>query len=109
MLIENWRSALDKGELQSTPVIVDTPRDRDLVSVIARVRDSGVREQFYFKPYLQKGVTCVFIFINSSTYSKRVVVGHTLLSLSRIVSSFLKRANHKTTVENGSIEELAWD
>ena len=31
------------------------PRDHDLVSVIARVRNSGVRENFYFKPYLQKG------------------------------------------------------
>ena len=30
------------------------PRDRDLVSVIARVRHSGVRANFYFKPYLQK-------------------------------------------------------
>ena len=45
------------------------PRDHDLVSVIARVRNSGVRENFYFKPYLQKGVTGVFIFINSSTFS----------------------------------------
>ena len=49
------------------------PRDRDLVSVIARVRNSGVRENFYFKPYLQKGVTCVFIFINSSTFFRPVV------------------------------------
>ena len=31
------------------------PRDRDLVSKIARVRNSGVRENFYFKPYLQTG------------------------------------------------------
>ena len=49
------------------------PRDRDLVSVKARVRNSGVRENFYFKPYLQKGVTCVFIFINSSTFFRPVV------------------------------------
>ena len=49
------------------------PRDRDLVSVIARVRNSGVRENFYFKPYLQKGVTCVSIFINSSTFFRTVV------------------------------------
>ena len=49
------------------------PRDRDLVSVIARVRNSGVRENFYFKSYLQKGVTCVFIFINSSTFFRPVV------------------------------------
>ena len=27
------------------------PRDCDLVSLIARVRNSGVRENFYFKPY----------------------------------------------------------
>ena len=32
------------------------PRDRNLVSVIARVRNSGMQENFYFKPYLQKGV-----------------------------------------------------
>ena len=49
------------------------PRDRDLVSVKARVRNSRVRENFYFKPYLQKGVTCVFIFINSSTFFRPVV------------------------------------
>ena len=49
------------------------PRDRDLVSVIARVRNSGVRENFYFKRYLQKGVTCVFIFINSSAFFRPVV------------------------------------
>ena len=49
------------------------PLDRDLVSVIARVRNSGVQENFYFKPYLQKGVTCVFIFINSSTFFRPVV------------------------------------
>ena len=39
----------------------------------SRVRNSGVRENFYFKPYLQKGVTCVFIFINSSTFFRPVV------------------------------------
>ena len=49
------------------------PRDRELVSVKARVRNSGVRENFYFKPYLQKGVTCVFIFINSSTFFRPVL------------------------------------
>ena len=49
------------------------PWDRVLVSVIARVRNSGVQENFYFKPYLQKGVTCVFISINSSTFFKPVV------------------------------------
>ena len=49
------------------------PRDRDLVSVIARVLNSGVRENFCFKPYLQKGVTCVFIFIHSSTFFRPVV------------------------------------
>ena len=38
------------------------PRDHDLVSVIARVRNSGVRENFYFKPYLQKEVTGVYFF-----------------------------------------------
>ena len=40
------------------------------------------------------------------------IVGHIPLALSRIVSSFLKRANHKAqqkSVENGSIEDLAWD
>ena len=64
------------GDLKSPPRVPDTvnsrysghPRDHDLVSVIARVRNSGVREDFYFKPNLQKGVTCVFIFINSSTF-----------------------------------------
>ena len=40
--------------IQSTPVS-GHPRDRDLVSVIARVRNSGMRENFYFKPYLQRG------------------------------------------------------
>ena len=49
------------------------PRYRDFVSVIARVRNSGVREKLYFKPYLQKGVTCAFIFINSSTFFRPVV------------------------------------
>ena len=49
------------------------PRNRDLVSVIARVRNSGVQENFYFKPYLRKGVTCVFIFISSSTVFRPVV------------------------------------
>ena len=49
------------------------PRDRVLVSVIARVRNSGVRENFNFKPYLQEGVTCVFIFINSGTFFRPVV------------------------------------
>ena len=49
------------------------PRDHDLISVIARVRNSGVRENFYHKPYLQKGVTCVFMFINSSILSRPVV------------------------------------
>ena len=29
-------------------------RDRDLVSLIARARNSGVRENFYFKTYLQE-------------------------------------------------------
>ena len=54
------------------------PRDRDLVSVIARVRNSGVRENFYFKPYLQKGVICVFIFINSRTFFRPVVASKEL-------------------------------
>ena len=29
---------------ESTPVIVDTPRDRHLVSLIVRIRSNGVRE-----------------------------------------------------------------
>ena len=49
------------------------PRDRVLVSAIARIRSSGVRENFYFKPYLQEGVTCVLIFIVSSTVLRPVV------------------------------------
>ena len=65
------------------------PRDCDLVSVIVRVRNSGVWENFNFKPmvwkwtyiwppsvnnyYLQKGVICMFIFINSSTFFRPVV------------------------------------
>ena len=49
------------------------PRDRELVSVIVRVRNCGVRENFNFKPYLQKGVMCVFILVNSSTFFRPVV------------------------------------
>ena len=49
------------------------PGDHDLVSVIGRVRNNGVRENFYFKPYLQKGVTSVFIFINSSIFFRPVI------------------------------------
>ena len=49
------------------------PRDRVLVSVIARVRNSGVRQNFYFQPYLQERITCVFIFINSGTFFRPVV------------------------------------
>ena len=49
------------------------PRDRNLVSVIARIRNNGMRENFYFKLYLQREVTCVFIFINSSTFFRPVV------------------------------------
>ena len=49
------------------------PWHRILVSVIARVRNSGVRENFYFKPYLQEGVTCVFIIINSGNFFRPVV------------------------------------
>jgi len=49
------------------------PRDRNVVSVIARVRNSGVPENFYFKPYLRMGITCVFIFINSVTFFRPVV------------------------------------
>ena len=59
--------------MQSTPLFSGHRWDRDLVFVIARVRNSGVRENVYFKPYLQKGVTCVLIFIYSSTFFRPVV------------------------------------
>ena len=48
-------------------------RDRGLVSVMARVRNSGVREKFYFKPYLQKGGHMCVHFINSNTFFRPVV------------------------------------
>ena len=66
---------LDKHNiiLNSNLRIARTLGRRHLVPVIARVRNSGVRENFYFKRYLQKGVTCVFIFINSSAFFRPVV------------------------------------
>ena len=47
------------------------PRDRVLVSVKARVRNSGVPENFYFN-LIYRGHMCVH-FINSSTFFRPVV------------------------------------
>ena len=39
---------LPEGKVQSTPVIADPHRGEDLVSVIGRVRNSGVRGKKMF-------------------------------------------------------------
>ena len=44
------------------------PRNHDLVFIIARDNNNGVRENFYFKPYLEKEVTYLFIFFNSTAF-----------------------------------------
>ena len=41
--------------IPSTPAIADDPRDRVLVSVIARVRNSGVREIFFLNLIYRRG------------------------------------------------------
>lgn len=41
--------------------------------LIARVHNSGAREHFCFKPYLQEWVTYMFLLINPSTFFRPVV------------------------------------
>ena len=49
------------------------PRNHDLVFIIARDNNNGVLENFHFKPYLEKGVTYLVIFFNSTAFFRSVV------------------------------------
>ena len=96
------------------------PPDGDLVSVIARVRNSGVRENFYFQ-------ACYWYhthFTAGSGKCKRSACccycrrywthcwPYTIRFIENCVIYFKKGLTTKQqqkSVENGSIEDLAWD